>query len=139
MRGFVLLALFVAGCAVIPVNSNKPFYPKSQYPPDPWVKGYADPDDCIGGEKLAAVSFALPDYPRKAFRTGRQGWVILRLDVDSNGATQNVRIERALPKGMFESASKRAAKAWKFAPPDAPLTDCRVLVRYKLGGVSLGG
>ncbi len=130
---FFLIVFFVGGCAA------KPFYPKSQYPPDPWVKGYADPDDCIGGEKLAAVDFALPEYPRKAFRTGRQGWVILRLDVDANGTTQNVRIERALPSGLFESASKGAARRWQFAPPAAPLNNCRVLVRYKLGGVSLGG
>jgi len=128
-----IIAFLVSGCA------SKPFYPKSQYPPDPWVKGYADPNDCIGGEKLAAVDFALPEYPRKAFRTGRQGWVILRLDVDANGTTHNVRIERALPAGLFERASKRAARNWQFAPPATPLDNCRVLVRYQLGGVSLGG
>ncbi|MCF6220451.1 MAG: energy transducer TonB [Robiginitomaculum sp.] len=137
MRALVFSALclsaLLSGCA------SKPFMPKSDYPPDPWVKGYANPDDCIGGEKLAAINFELPSYPRRAFRTGRQGWVILRLDVDASGATQNVRVERSLPAGMFGGNTKAAAKKWQFHPPAEPLKHCRVLIRYQLGGVSLGG
>jgi len=119
--------------------ASKPFKPKSDYPLDPWVKGYADPDDCIGGEKLAVINLDLPDYPKRAFRTGRQGWVILRLDIGASGAPENVRIERALPRGMFESATKKAARKWLFQPPAQPLDNCRVLIRYRLGAVSLGG
>lgn len=133
IRVFAITTLFLSACA------SKPFYPKSDYPPDPWVKGYADPDDCIGGEKLAAIDFALPDYPGKAYRTGRQGWVILRLDVDASGQTQNVRVERALPDGLFSDNAKSAAKKWLFQPPKPPLNNCRVLIRYQLGKVSLGG
>lgn len=133
IRAVLLSTLFLASCA------SKPFYPKSDYPADPWVKGYANKDDCIGGEKLAAVNFELPDYPRRAYRTGRQGWVILRLDVDASGATRNVRVERALPKGMFGGNAKAAAKKWLFRPPADPLENCRVLIRYQLGKVSLGG
>jgi len=129
----LLLSAGLSACA------SKPFKPKSYYPPDPWVKGYADPDDCIGGEKLAAINFELPGYPKKAFRTGRQGWVILRLDVGASGATENVRIERALPGNMFESATRKAAKKWLFHPPAESLDNCRVLIRYQLGAVSLGG
>lgn len=118
------------------------FRPKSDYPPDPWVKGYSDPQDCLEGEKLAARAFALPKYPKKAFRTGRQGWVILRLDVDAQGETQNVDIERAVPQGGlwggFEDASMKAAQNWQFKPPETPLTACRVLIRYRMGSVSLG-
>lgn len=131
--GLLVLPLLM-GCA-----SSKPFYPKSDYPSDPWVKSYADPQDCIGGEKLAAVEFDLPDYPRKAYRTGRQGWVILRLDVDASGQTTDVRIERALPRGLFEGNAKSAAKKWLFRPPTAPLDNCRVMIKYQLGKVSLGG
>lgn len=133
IRILLLSALLLSACA------SKPFKPKSDYPIDPWVKGYADPDDCIGGEKLAAINFELPGYPRKAFRTGRQGWVILRLDVAANGATENVSIERALPGGMFENTTKKAARRWLFHPPAEPLNNCRVLIRYQLGAVSLGG
>ena len=77
--------------------SKATFKPKSQYPPDPWVKGYSNPDDCLGGEKLAAIDFDLPDYPRRAFKSGRQGWVIVRLDVNASGETENVEVERAVP------------------------------------------
>jgi TonB family protein len=137
IRIFLVSLLFLS--ASLSACASKPFKPKSYYPPDPWVKGYADPDDCIGGEKLAAINFDLPKYPRRAFRTGRQGWVILRLDIDADGSTDNVSVERALPGGMFESATKKAARKWLFHPPKEPLDKCRVLIRYQLGAVSLGG
>ena len=124
-------------------GTSDTFRPKSTYPPDPWVKGYSDPDDCLGGERLAAIDFDLPDYPRRAFNAGQQGWVILRLDVNADGLTENVEVERSLPEGGFwggfEDASVEAAKAWTFQPPDAELRDCRVLLRYRFGRVSLGG
>ena len=59
----VFLGLLTSACASTDVSEGT-FKPKSQYPPDPWVKGYSNPDDCLGGEKLAAIDFALPDYPR---------------------------------------------------------------------------
>ena len=130
--------LLLAACA-----STSDFVPKSHYPPDPWVKGYSDPDDCLGGEDLAARSFALPDYPKRAFRAGAQGWVMLRLDVNAAGETENVSVERAVPGsgfwGGFEGTSVEAAENWLFEPPAAPLENCRVLLRYRLGKVSLGG
>lgn len=132
------LCLVLVSCAS--ASNGKAFLPKSDYPNDPWVKGYSDPDDCIGGEKLAARKFALPEYPRKAFKAGAQGWVLLRLDVNGAGETQNVRVERALPDRFFSDNAIRAAQQWQFMPPkDGPLKSCRVLLRYKLGGVSLGG
>lgn len=130
----LILALSLSACA-----SSKPFMPKSDYPPDPWVKGYTNPNDCIGGEKLAAREFVLPAYPKRAFRTGRQGWVIIRLDVNALGETENVSIERAVPDRLFGGNARKAAQAWSFHPPKEPLYNCRVLLRYRLGAVSLGG
>lgn len=120
--------------------SSDTFMPQSQYPPDPYVKGYADPDDCIGGEALAAISLDLPNYPSRAFRTGRQGWVILRLDVEPDGSVADAVAQRSLPVGMFERSAERTAKTWRFEPPvNGALSNCRVLIRYRLGEVSLGG
>ena len=113
---FSLALLFVGGC-----GSTDVFNPKSAYPPDPWVKGYSDPDDCLGGEDLAAIDFELPSYPERSFKTGRQGWTIIRLDIDANGETENIRIERALPEGLFDSSSRKAVDAWRFRPPAQPL------------------
>ncbi|MGB6229229.1 MAG: energy transducer TonB [Litorimonas sp.] len=133
---FPLIAVvLISGC-----GSTTTFRPKSEYPPDPYVKGYAEAEDCIGGEALAALSLDEPDYPRRAFRTGRQGWVLLRLDVAPDGSIATVEAERAVPKGLFENSAIRAAESWRFEPPQGgALTDCRVLVRYRLGAVSLGG
>lgn len=130
------VALILSGCA----SQADYFVPKSEYPVDPWVKGYSNPDDCLGGEKLAARKFYLPEYPRRAYNSGWQGWVIMRLDVNASGETENVRVERSVPSGRFDGAAKSAVKEWLFEPPaDGPLNNCRVLIRFKLGAVSLGG
>ncbi len=134
VAGIMTAAFILSAC-----GSTTKFTPRSSYPPDPWVKGYSDPDDCIGGEKLAAIDFDLPVYPKGPFRNGQQGWTIVRLDVDAQGQTQHVRIERSVPSGMFDRASRKAVEAWKFRPPAAPLSDCRVLLRYRAGASSLGG
>ncbi|WP_017932366.1 energy transducer TonB [Robiginitomaculum antarcticum] len=131
----ILSAFALAACA-----TNAPFTPRSDYPPDPWVKGYANDDDCIGGEDLAAMSLDMPDYPRASYRAGRQGWVIVRLDVDAAGVTQNIAVERSVPEGRFSKSAVNAVRDWRFEPPkNGGLSDCRVLLRYRLGGVTLGG
>ena len=133
--GLIALTLVLTGCATKDV-----FKPKSQYPPDPWVKGYSNSDDCLGGEKLAARDFALPKYPRRSFNSGRQGWVIMKLDVNASGMTENVEVERSVPDGLFETASRTAVNNWTFQPPKGgALKNCRVLLRFRAGEVSLGG
>lgn len=135
MKGYWLgLAIALSAC-----GSTSVFTPRSAYPPDPWVKGYSDPDDCIGGEALAAVTFEMPSYPKRAFRTGQQGWTIMRLDVAEDGMTENIRVERAVPSGVFDQTSLKAVDAWQFRPPRAALKNCRVLLRYRAGQASLGG
>jgi len=130
----IIACLGVSACA-----TQEVFKPRSQYPTDPWVKGYSNPDDCLGGEKLAAIRFELPTYPSRAFNKGRQGWVIMRLDVAVSGETENVMVERSLPEGLFENASEKAVQNWTFRPPqDGALRNCRVLLRYRSGLVSLG-
>jgi TonB family protein len=131
----VSVLAMLSGC-----GSTQTFMPQSQYPPDPYVKGYTGPDDCIGGEALAAIKLDMPEYPNRAFRTGRQGWVILRLDVGADGSVVEAEAQRALPVGLFEKSSEKAARGWRFQPPaNGGLSDWRVLIRYRLGEVSVGG
>ncbi len=133
--GLLGLALGLASC-----GTNSTFKPKSQYPPDPWVKGYSNPDDCLGGEQLAALNFELPDYPRRAFNGGLQGWAIIRLDVSASGMPENVSVERDVPSGFFGGNARKAVENWRFEPPkDGLMQNCRVLLRYRLGTVSIGG
>lgn len=136
--GLCLAALYLAG-GLSACASSKAFIPKSNYPPDPWVKGYSQSEDCLGGEALSARIFALPDYPNRAYNAGTQGWVIVKLDVDAAGQTQNVTSERSVPEGYFDKNTLNAVKNWRFAPPkDGALKNCRVLLRYRAGEVSLG-
>ena len=128
-------ALGFSACA-----SSKAFTPKSSYPPDPWVKGYSQSEDCLGGEALSARVFELPDYPRRGYSSGTQGWVIIKLDVNGAGQTQNVIAERSVPEGYFDKNAINAVRNWRFAPPkNGALANCRVLLRYRAGEVSLGG
>ena len=130
--GFTILAS--TSCA----SSDPQFTARSQYPPDPWVKGHASPDDCIGGEELAARNIPLPDYPKKALRRGNQGWVIVKLDVGADGSVENVISEKSIPENVFDAHTLRTLKTWTFAPPrQDSLQNCRVLIRYRLGIVSL--
>lgn len=133
------LASFVAASMVWScASAPKTFKPRSQYPPDPWVKGYANPDDCLGGELLAARSIPLPDYPKSALRHGRQGWVIIKLDVNAAGEVENLSTERSVPEGVFERHTERTLKNWTFAPPKSEgLQNCRILIRYRVGIVSI--
>ena len=65
--------------------------------------------------------------------------MIIRLDVNAQGETENVKVERALPERHFASNAQRAVKEWQFDPPiGGPLQKCRVLIRYQFGRVSLG-
>jgi len=130
----------VAVIALSACATKDVFTPRSAYPPDPWVKGYSNPDDCLGGEKLAAINFELPKYPKRSFNSGRQGWVIVKLDVTAAGQTENIDIERSVPDGLFEGVSRDAVKRWSFRPPkDGALQNCRVLLRFRAGDVTLGG
>ena len=130
------------GCAVLSLlacsSAPETFQARSGYPPDPWVKGYANPDDCLGGEALAARNIPLPDYPKAALKRGNQGWVIIKLDVRSDGAVSNVRTERSVPENVFEKNTEKTVKTWSFAPPKSgELQNCRILFRYRWGVVSL--
>ncbi len=136
----VFISLIGLAVGILQACASGPpqFKPRSQYPPDPWVKGYANPDDCLGGERLAARNIPLPDYPNKALKRGNQGWVIVKLDIGVGGDVLNVISERSVPPGVFEKHTLNQVKTWRFDPPKGGgLQNCRVLIRYRLGVVSL--
>ena len=135
----VIAALSTALLFIACTSSNR-FRPQSQYPPDPWVKGYASPDDCIGGEALAARHIPLPDYPKRALRQGLQGWAIIKLDVDSDGYVTNIAVEDSVPEAIFARPTKKTVSKWKFQPLNngkTSLRNCRVLIRYRMGKVMI--
>ncbi|MGD2132044.1 MAG: energy transducer TonB [Maricaulaceae bacterium] len=130
--GLLLLAACIGG-------GGRVFEPKSDYgfPPDP--EAYSEPGDCQGGSRLAAVDLEEPEYPRRAFRQGLQGWVALRLDVDPDGRTRNVRVIEAQPDGPFNGAARGTVRSWRFEPPGEPgLERCVVVLDYRLGVGRIG-
>lgn len=139
MKGVWVSFVFFTALALQACSSTEPqFKPRSQYPPDPWVKGYANPEDCLGGESLAALHIPLPSYPRKALRNGRQGWVIVKLDIGADGHVLNVESEKSIPRNVFEDHTLKQLRTWRFEPPKSEgLENCRVLIRYRFGIVSL--
>lgn len=56
-----------------------------------------------------------PEYTEKARKEGRQGVVVLRMVVGSDGLPRDVKVYRSLSADLDESAMN-TVKKWKFAP-----------------------
>lgn len=64
------------------------------------------------------VASVLPTakYPTRAITRGIEGWVDVRYDIDTTGATFNIKILDASPSGYFERAATNAVRRWKYQP-----------------------
>jgi periplasmic protein TonB len=115
-----------------------PFMPRDELPVPPNVSRLIGEADCQGST-LAAVSAAMPEYPHDAYVRGRQGWVVVRFNVEPDGQVDNPRIAHAVPNGPFNRVSRRAVSDWQFQPLDDGvwLENCVVLFEYRLGEVRL--
>ncbi len=130
------LAFAAAGCAG---GGRDVFVPQSDYGIPPESNEYSEPGDCEGGSRLAAVSLDEPEYPRRAFRNGVQGWVVVRLDVGADGRTSNVEIVESQPTNAFNREARRTVRNWVFEPPGEPgLERCVVVLDFRLGQARIG-
>lgn len=134
----VCLVLVACESGVGRIGGGKVFVPRVDFGIAPDVKSYTQPGACQGGAQLAAVDVSPPEYPRRAFNNGQQGWVVVRLDVDAEGRTRNVTVLDAEPLSVFNAVSKRTVKSWVFAPPQQPLTGCVVVLDYRFGVARIG-
>lgn len=57
-----------------------------------------------------------PQYPRVAAQDGVEGWVRVRFDISPEGQVRNARVIGAKPRGVFEQATLRAIRKWKYRP-----------------------
>lgn len=57
-----------------------------------------------------------PEYPRKAARAGREGWVRLAFTITPSGGVANVRVVESRPRRVFDRAARRALEQWRFRP-----------------------
>ncbi len=147
--GFILLPALCAlltACGAVPDRLTSsildrdrgPFMPRDMLPVPPNVSRLIGEADCQGST-LAAVSAAMPEYPHDAYVRGRQGWVVVRFNVEPDGEVDNARIAHAVPDGPFNRVSRRAVSDWQFRPlgEGMRLENCVVLFEYRLGEVRL--
>ena len=115
-----------------------PFIPRDTFPVFPNVERLIGQDDCQGAS-LAAVEAAIPDYPRRAWVLGRQGWVVVRFHVYSDGQVHRARVARAVPDGPFNRAAVGAVSNWRFRALDGVdiLENCVVMFEFRAGEVRI--
>jgi protein TonB len=71
-----------------------------------------------GNEPVEAVPVVRvePEYPRKAARAGREGWVKLAFTITPSGGVTDVRVLESRPRRVFDRAARRALEQWRFRP-----------------------
>lgn len=67
------------------------------------------------GEMLPLVNIQ-PTYPTRAAQRGIEGWCQVAFTVTETGGVRDVQVVDAEPRGMFDSASIRAAERFRFQP-----------------------
>ncbi|RXJ87507.1 energy transducer TonB [Arcobacter sp. CECT 8985] len=70
----------------------------------------------LDANMLSALRRVNPRYPRKAKIRREEGFVQLAFKIDSEGYVSDVKVVASKPKGLFERASIRAIKRWRFKP-----------------------
>jgi protein TonB len=143
---FGLLPLVLAGCTSLPSTivpeqfqtDRGPFVPRDAFPVFPNVERMIGPDDCQGAS-LAALEASIPEYPRRAWALGRQGWVVVRFHVYSDGQVHRARVARAVPDGPFNGAAVGAVSDWRFRALDGVdiLENCVVMFEFRAGEVRI--
>lgn len=75
-----------------------------------------------------AVESESPGYPEAGMAECVKGFVIVQLDVMTDGAIGNVLVRQSEPPGMFESSALGAIAGWSFVPRrvDGVLAPARV-------------
>ncbi len=70
----------------------------------------------IDANMLTAINRVHPRYPRRAKIRRQEGFVQLTFKIDSSGFVSDVKILKSNPKGIFDEASIKAIKRWRFKP-----------------------
>jgi len=92
------------------------------------------PYDKERNEAVQPIKRIPPIMPRNAYQSG---FSIVEFDIKDDGSTTNIRIAESWPEHIFEKASEKAVRQWKYSPrtageTDADRTDIITTVRYVL-------
>jgi len=73
-----------------------------------------------------------PEYPRRAVRSGREGYVIVEYNVTPQGEVVNPVVIESSPKNLFERAALKAVKQWHYKADFGDIPPDTALARTKL-------
>ena len=79
------------------------------------LEGYVGEDRTVISVKK--VFDSSPTYPRNALRMGREGYVLIEFDVDTDGSVLDPYVVESEPTGVFERSAIKAVRKWLFSPP----------------------
>ena len=98
-------------------------------------EGYVGEDKTV--IVVTRVFNSVATYPRNAIRMGREGFVIIEFDVDSDGSVLDPYVVESEPTGVFERSAIKAVRKWLFSPPvykdvSVKVNDVRARVSFAL-------
>ena len=99
------------------------------------LEGYVGEDRTI--IKVSKIFDSAPTYPRNAIRLGREGYVLIEFDVDTDGSVLDPYVVESEPTGVFERSAIKAVRKWLFSPPvykdvSVKVNDVRAKVTFAL-------
>jgi len=99
------------------------------------LEGYVGEDRTV--IKVTKIFDAAPTYPRNAIRLGREGYVLIEFDVDTDGSVLDPYVLESEPTGVFERSAIKAVRKWLFSPPSykdvsVKVNDVRAKVTFAL-------
>ena len=120
------LSLFFLICGIF---SNLSFSAKGA------LEGYVGEDRTV--ISVTKVFDSAPTYPRNALRMGREGYVLIEFDVDTDGSVLDPYVVESEPTGVFERSAIKAVRKWLFSPPvykdvSVKVNDVRARVTFAL-------
>ena len=59
---------------------------------------------------------AEPRYPARALRQGKEGYVVLKFTIDTQGRPMDIAVMDAKPHRLFDKEAIRALRKWKYQP-----------------------
>ena len=93
----------------------------------------ADPGGYSSDGEYEPIFTVAPIYPRRALQLELEGWVIVEFEVTETGNVENVVVIDAEPKGVFDSAARKAAEKFRFRPQVVNEKPIRVTgVQYRI-------
>ena len=99
------------------------------------LEGYVGEDRTV--ISVRKVFDSAPTYPRNALRMGREGYVLIEFDVDTDGSVLDPYVIESEPTGVFERSAIKAVRKWLFSPPvykdvSVKVNDVRARVTFAL-------